>query len=253
MLRVNQLPTVIAGFCLLAGSVTFAGEVNIAVASNFSRPLKKISQLFENRTGHRVNLSVGSTGKHYTQIHHGAPFDLFYAADSKRPALLEKERLIIPGSRFTYAIGKLVLWSPRKDYVDNQGMILQQHGAFQHIAIANPRLAPYGRAAKEVLEAKGLWKGLFLQAVRGENIGQTFQFVKSGNAELGFVAWSQIQSPDPDQSIPGSYWDIPASLYSPIEQQAVQLTASPIASDFLNFSHSQEVAGIIRQSGYDLP
>lgn len=240
----------IAALSLFANGTVFAREINIAVASNFIKPLREISKLFEQRSGHKVNISAGSTGKHYTQIVHGAPFDLFFAADSKRPARLEENGLIVPGSRFTYAIGTLVLWSSKPDYVDNEGVILHR-GGFQHLAIANPRLAPYGKAAREVMEAKGVWERLSSQTVRGENIGQTFQFVKSGNAELGFIAWSQIQKSGGEVS--GSYWMIPSRLHSPIRQQAVQISASAIARDFLAFTQSPEVKAIIRQFGYNTP
>ncbi len=240
----------IAAFLLFGSSWLYAGEISIAVASNFSKPMQKISRLFEANTGHKVILSIGATGKHYTQIHHGAPFDLFFAADSNRPALLEKDGMILSGSRFTYAIGQLVLWSPKNNYVDSQGKILRT-GKFQHLAIANPRLAPYGKAAQEVLQRLGLWERLKQQAVRGENIGQAFQFVKSGNAELGFVAWSQLQ--ENDSTISGSYWKPSTKLYSPIEQQAVQISQSTIAQDFMAFVKTPMVASLIRQYGYHTP
>lgn len=239
-----------AAWLLLTTTAGSADEIYVAVASNFSRTLQTIATRFEAATGHRINMSVGATGKHYAQIRHGAPFDIFFAADSRRPALLESENIALPGSRFTYALGKLVLWSPREGYVDDQGSILETED-FSHLAIANPRLAPYGKAAKEVLQARKLWDALKGRTVRGENIGQTFQFVKSGNAELGFVAWSQIRQPG--KPVSGSFWDIPQQLYTPIRQQAVLLKRSKPAQAFASFVKSNTAQAIIRESGYDLP
>lgn len=242
----------LSGFLLLLLISTWsrADEIHVAVASNFVNTLKYLAEKFEAASDHRVIVSAGSTGKHYAQIIHGAPFDIFFAANSKRPALLEAEDVAQPDSRFTYAIGKLVLWSPKAGYVDNRGKILDA-GTFQYLAMANPRLAPYGKAAQEVLQARGLWEALKGRAVRGENIGQTFQFVKSGNAELGFVAWSQVKNPG--QPIPGSWWDIPADLYTPVEQQAVVLSDSLAALAFVNFVKSEEAQAIIRDFGYLTP
>ncbi len=235
---------------MLASTWSIADEIRVAVASNFANTLKAIISNFAAASGHKVKLSIGSTGKHYAQIHHGAPFDVFFAADSKRPALLEAEGIALPGSRFTYAVGKLVLWSPRADYVDTQGKILKT-GKFQHLAMANPRLAPYGKAAQEVLQSHGLWETLKGRTVRGESIGQAFQFIKSGNAELGFVAWSQIKYPG--QPAPGSWWDIPATLYTPIEQQAVLLSDAKAAQAFVRFVKNAETRELIRSFGYKIP
>ena len=233
----------------LCASTTLADELLVAVASNFSGTLKTIAGQFEALTGHRIRISAGATGKQYAQILHGAPYDLFFAADAHRPALLETQGFSQPGNRFTYAIGKLVLWSPANAYVDPQGKILQQ-GNYQYLAMANPRLAPYGKAARETLLALGLWQTLKSRTVRGENIGQTFQFVKSGNTELGFVALSQIKG-DPSSS--GSHWVIPENLYTPIEQQAVILTPSTTATAFADFVKSDKVKALIKASGYALP
>ncbi len=250
----RMLTRVVALWLLLSATVTMADEifvaVAVAVASNFAGTLKTITKRFEAATGHKVHISVGATGKQYAQIRHGAPFDLFFAADSRRPELLESEGFTQPGSRFTYALGKLVLWSPLPAYVDPQGKILEQ-GDFKHLAMANPRLAPYGKAAREVLQALGLWQRLQPRTVRGENIGQAFQFVKSGNAELGLVAWSQIKRAGPPA--PGSHWAVPTLLYSPIEQQAVVLKPSKATREFAAFVRSNEVKALIRDSGYDLP
>lgn len=226
------------------------GQVRIAVASNFSDAIEDIAGRFEAKTGHRVTLTFGSTGKHYAQITNGAPFDAFFAADIRHPELLEQEGLIVPGSRFTYAIGKVVLWSPKAGYVDAEGKVLEQAG-FRHLAIANPKLAPYGQAAQEVLQARGILDKLSDRLVLGENIGQAFQFVQSGNAELGFVAYSQVKRPG--KSIEGSWWDVPQSLYTPIEQQAVLLKDNEVARGFLEFVRSDEALGTIREYGYGTP
>ncbi len=227
-----------------------AAEINVAVASNFTHAMITISEHFETRTGHRITLIFGSTGKHYAQIKNGAPFDIFFAADRKRPERLEKEGLAVPGSRFTYAIGKLVLWSPIKDYTNSEAKTLEKR-EFHHLAIANPKLAPYGRAAHEVLQSLGLWDKLNGLIIRGENISQAFQFVKSGNAELGFVSYSQIKHPE--QAIQGSFWDIPQIHYNPIEQQAIQLKESKTARLFLIFVQNHEVREMIRGYGYNVP
>jgi molybdate transport system substrate-binding protein len=156
----------------------------------------------------------------------------------------------VPDSRFTYALGRLVLWSPEPGYVDPEGAVLEG-GGFRHLAIANPRLAPYGKAAQEVLQARGLWERLGPRLVRGENIGQAYQFVSSGNAALGFVAWSQL--PRPGQPPWGSLWKVPQALYTPIQQQALLLRDRPVARSFLAFVRSEPALKIIRDYGYDLP
>jgi molybdate transport system substrate-binding protein len=241
---------------LMAGILTAiplqvaADVIRVAAASNFSETIKTLSRRFEAKTGHRVILSLGSTGKHYAQIMNGAPFHLFFAADSRRPELLEKQGMIQAGSRFTYAIGRIVLWSPRPGYVDQDARVLEQ-GDFRHLAIANPRLAPYGRAAQELLQAKGVWGRLQGRMVRGENIGQAFQFVKSGNAELGLVAHSQIRRPNRETT--GSFWIVPQSLYAPIRQQAVLLKDNPTARAFMDFARSQPSLDLIRSYGYAAP
>jgi molybdate transport system substrate-binding protein len=235
---------------LMVGLPAVAGAIRVAVASNFADAAKEIAGRFEQKSGHEVVLVLGSTGKHYAQIKNGAPFEAFLAADARRPALLEEEGAAQPGTRFTYALGTLVLWSPKADYVDAGGAVLRK-GGFRHLALANPKLAPYGKAAQEVMEGIGLWQALQSRMVRGENIGQTFQFVKSGNAELGFVAWSQIRRPD--EPATGSWWEIPQRLYSPIEQQAVLLDDNPVARDFLAFVRAEEGREIIRTYGYGTP
>ncbi|UZE97369.1 molybdate ABC transporter substrate-binding protein [Alkalimarinus alittae] len=224
-----------------------AGEIRVAVASNFSDTIKALAHSFEKQTGHHVVVVVGSTGKHYAQIVHGAPYDAFFAADIERPQRLEREGYAIPSTRFTYAIGKLVLWSPNEDLVD-ESLSIFQSAEFRYLAIANPKLAPYGLAAKDVLQAKGLWASLQTKMVRGENIGQTYQFVKSGNAELGFVAYTQVKNKIDRRE--GSVWMIPQSLYTPIEQQAVLLKSNPVARSFLSFVKSEESKIVIQRYGY---
>ena len=227
-----------------------AETIRAAVASNFARVLAELSQRFEQSTGHKVLLAHGSTGKHYAQIVNAAPFELFFAADAARPERLEEEGRAIAGSRFTYAVGKLVLWSPKPGLVDPAGTVLGR-GEFARLAIANPDLAPYGRAAREVLERLGLWSVVKEGAVRGENIGQTFQFVRSGNADLGFVALSQLRRPG--HAIEGGYWEVPQSLYTPIAQQAVLLRENRTARDFLAFVRNDASLALIRDYGYGIP
>ena len=223
---------------VLATGQAVAEEIRVAVASNFANVIKILSAQFEAATGHKVTLIYGSTGKHYAQIRNGAPFDAFFAADIKRPELLEKAGFALPGSRFTYARGKVVLWSPRAGYIDAEGEVLAK-GAFTYLAIANPGLAPYGKAAEEVLRARGLWDELNTRVVRGENIGQAFQFVKSGNAELGFLAYSQVRRPG--HPVEGSWWEVPQALYTPVDQQAVLLKENEVAR------------ALVREFGYTTP
>jgi len=250
-----KVPGLLLNILLLSVLMTcnrplYADEILVAVASNFSGVIKKLSDAFEAKTEHKVILSPGSTGKHYAQIINGAPFDVFFSADAERPLKLEVEGMTVPGSRFTYAIGKLVLWSPQQGYVDAEGRVLEQSD-FRHLSIANPRHAPYGRAAEQVLRARGLWNGLKGKFVRGENISQAFRFVKSGNAELGFVAASQVNRPG--QGIEGSMWDVPQALYTPVRQQAVLLRDSEATRAFLAYVKGHDALKIIRDYGYDTP
>jgi len=236
--------------CALSASFARADEIHVAVASNFRQAFSAAADRFEEQSGHEVTLIAGSTGKHYAQILNGAPFDAFFAADAARPVRLESERRIVPGSRYTYAIGKLVLWSADESLVDARGDVLQS-GSYCYLAIANPELAPYGVAARQVLQTLGLWDGLSHKLVRGENIGQAFQFVVTANAELGFVARSQLETPG--QEFGGSAWEPPPSLYDPIEQQAVLLKDSPAGREFMTFMQGKEARALIRAYGYDVP
>lgn len=246
----SPLITRLAALLLLASCSTGlqAAELVIAVASNFQPAMHQLARRFEAKTGHRLRLVTGSTGKHYAQVHNGAPYDLFFAADSERPLRLEQEGLARPDSRFTYALGALVLWSPDTSLVDSAGEVLRGD-AFGRLAIANPRLAPYGRAARETLVALGLWASLQDRLVRGENIAQAFHYVYSGNAQLGLIAHAQLRTLD----VPGSRWPVPAELHAPIEQQAVLLKDTLAGRDFLAYVRSAEAVAIIRQFGYAVP
>ena len=232
-----------------------ADEIKIAVASNFYPTMKELVTHFESitpnsDTTNNIVLISGSSGKHYAQILNGAPFDLFFSADKLRPNMLEKEEVFNNQSRFTYALGKLVLWSPFNEYVDSDGQVLYTDD-FRFLAIANPKIAPYGVASKETLTSMNLWQDMEEKLVRGENIAQTFQFAKSGNAKLGFVSYSQILSLN--SSSEGSYWLVPQDMYQPIEQQAILLKDSSLGKDFLSFIMSDEALDIIKRNGYDLP
>lgn len=242
----------LATACLLmaAADQVAADRIQIAVASNFAGALARIAERFEAQSGHQVTLVPGSTGKHYAQITNGAPFAAFFAADVQRPELLDKENAIVPGSRFTYAVGQLALWSPMPGLVDPEGRVLAR-GTFRHLAMANPRLAPYGRAAQEALQSLGLWQALEGRLVFGENIGHTFHFVNSGNAELGLVAYSQVMHPE--DPVGGDHWKVPRSLHSPIEQQAVSLVDTEPVRAFFAYVKSDEGQTIIRDFGYVTP
>lgn len=237
---------------MLLVTASQAAEINVAVAANFTAPMKVIAADFENATGHKALLTFGATGKFYAQIKNGAPFEVLLAADQETPAKLEKENDAIQGSRFTYAIGKLVLWSAKHDFVDDKGDVLKK-GNFEHIAIASPKLAPYGAAAVEVLEKLGLLSTLQPKLVQGENIAQTHQFVFTGNAELGFVALSQVYEDGKVKS--GSAWIVPTSLHAPIRQDVVILTKgkdNPAARALIEYLKSEKARAVIKSFGYDL-
>ncbi len=247
--RLFALPLIVFG---LAAGPASANEVQVAVAANFTAPMKTIAADFEKATGHKLALSFGATGKFHTQIRNGAPFDILLAADDETPAKLEKEGLGVPGSRFTYAIGKLVLWSAKPGFVDDKGEVLRK-GGFRHVALAAPKLAPYGAAAVEALSKLGLLASIEPKFVQGESIGQTYQFIVSGNAELGFVALSQVYEDGKIKS--GSAWIVPASLYSPIRQNAVLLTkgkGNPAAEALLKYLKGDKAKAVIKSYGYDL-
>lgn len=241
--------------CLLAmtlGSSALAGEVQVAVAANFTAPMHAIATGFKKATGHKVVASFGATGQLYAQIKNGAPFEVFLAADDTTPARLESEQAIQAGSRYTYAPGKLALWSTKPNYVDDQGAVLKK-GDFLHLSIANPKTAPYGLAATQVIAKFGLTETLASKIVQGQSISQAYQFVSSNNAELGFVALSQIYK---DGKIAqGSAWIVPADLHDPIRQDAVILkngAANPVAQAFIDYLKGPQAAEVIRSYGYEL-
>ena len=242
-------------FCLLWVGLTAcarAGEVQVAVAANFAGPMERLVEGFTAATGHTAKLSVGSTGKFYTQIQAGAPFEVLLAADSDTPKKLIAEGRAQPGSNFTYAVGKLVLWSAQPGLVDAQGAVLAA-GHYAHLAMANPKLAPYGEAAVQVIKALNLTESLAPKLVTAESIGQAYQFVATGNAELGFVALSQVAIPG--KAVPGSYWLVPASLYGEIRQDAVILqpgAANPAAAALMTYLRSDPARRLIQSFGYGL-
>ncbi|GHT90295.1 molybdate-binding periplasmic protein ModA [Betaproteobacteria bacterium] len=250
--RFCKLSILAAASLTLASFSAHADEVQIAVAANFTAPMKAIAALFEQDTGHKVTASFGATGGLYTQIKNGAPFDVFLAADDSTPIKLEKEGAIIPGSRFTYAIGTLVLWSATEGYLDGQGEVLKQ-GKFAHLAIANPKTAPYGTAAIQTLTRLGLLENVQDKFVQGENITQTYQFISTGNAKLGFVALSQVYKDGKITS--GSAWIVPGELYESIRQDAVLLSrggSNPAAKALVDYLKGQKAAAVIQSYGYGL-
>jgi molybdate transport system substrate-binding protein len=229
-----------------------AAEVQVAVAANFATAMKGIARRFEEATGHTLKLTFGSSGKFFAQIMNGAPFEVFLSADVEKPMRLEEQAMAVEGSRFTYAVGSLVLWSRDPKLIEDDGSALYE-GKFNHLAVANPRLAPYGAAAADTLMALGLWDELQSRIVRGENVSQTYQFVATGNAELGFVALSQITQ---DGKIAyGSAWIVPAVMYSPIRQEAVLLNKgrhNKVASALLQYLRGSDAKAIIKAHGYRL-
>lgn len=248
-------PTPVALIATLALNLGFVGsacgeQVQVAVAANFSAPMQAIISAFETSSGHRVLAAYGATGQFYAQINHGAPFEVLLAADHSTPARLEQEGAGVPGSRFTYAIGALALWSAHSDYVDSAGVVLK-NTPFRYLAIANPKTAPYGLAATQVLERLGLTQAITPKLVEGQNIAQAYQFVASGNAELGFVALSQIYKDGRLTS--GSAWRVPPELHEPIRQDALLLAKgkdNPAAKALLQYLRGEPAATLIRAYGY---
>ena len=228
-----------------------ADVVQVAVAANFTAPARALAEVFARTTGHEAKLSFGATGAFYTQIKNGAPFDVLLAADDERPARLEKEGDTVAGSRFTYATGQLVLWSAKPGLVDDEGAVLK-HGQFGKIAIANPKNAPYGAAAVEAMNKLGLAAALQPKLVTGESIGQTFNFIATGNAELGFVALAQVLEGGKLKS--GSMWVVPAQYHAPIIQDAVILNraaSNPAAKAWMELLKTPQSKALIRSYGYE--
>ena len=235
----------------MAGSL-HAAEARVAVAANFAEPVKAIAAVLEKTTGHTLKISVGATGGLYAQIKNGAPFDVMLAADTKTPAQLEADGLAQPGGRFTYATGKLVLWSADAAKVDSQGAVLKGRG-FRKLAVANPKTAPYGAAAIEVIDKLGLSASLTPKLVQGESIGQTYNFAFTGNAEIAFVAMSQVL--EGGRLKGGSMWVVPQNLYAPIRQDAVLLKTganNEAAKALMKLLQSSDIKTLIRSYGYDL-
>lgn len=229
-----------------------AAEVKVAVAANFAAPMQKIAVAFAQDTGHRAVISLGATGKFYAQISNGAPFELLLAADEETPARLAREGRAVAGTRHTYAIGRLVLWSRQPGQVDHAGAVLR-NGNFRRLALADPKLAPYGAAALQVINGLGLGAALAPKFVQGESIAQTYQFAATGNAELAFVALSQVWAEGRLKD--GSAWVVPAALHTPIRQDAIVLNPGrdqPAAAALMDYLRSEKARAIIRSFGYDL-
>ena len=247
-----------APVCLTALLTVFAtgaaqaDEVQVAVAANFTAPIQAIAADFEKDTGHKLVAAYGATGQFYTQIKNGAPFEVFLSADDTTPEKLEKEGDTVKGSRFTYAVGTLALWSAKDGYVDTNGEVLKKN-QYQHLSIANPKAAPYGLAATQVLEKLKLTEATKTKIVEGQNITQAYQFVSTGNAELGFVALSQIYKEGKVAS--GSAWIVPASLHDPIKQDAVILSKgkdNAAAKALVEYLKGPKAAAVIKSYGYQL-
>ena len=247
MIRLGVLVGVL--LALATSSLSAAAEVQVAVAANFTEPAKVIAERFKARTGHTATLNFGSSGQFFAQIANGAPFGVFLSADAERPQKAEADRLAVAGSRFTYATGRLVLFSRTERLVDGRGVILTT-SRFEKLAIADPKTAPYGVAAVETLRKLGAYDRLASKLVIGSSITQAFQFVDTGAAELGFVALSQVIN-EPG----GSRWVVPQTLHTPIDQQAVLLktgAGNPAATAFLQFLKGNEAKAIIRRYGYQV-
>ena len=247
-----RLMALLTAFLSSAATTAHADEISVAVAANFTAPMQIIAAGFEKETGHKVQASFGATGKFYAQIKNGAPFEVLLAADDETPARLIRENAAVAGSQFTYAIGKLVLWSAKPAIVDGAGDVLKA-GGFGHLAIANPKLAPYGAAAVEVMKGMGVYETVQPRIVTGESIAQTHQFISTGNALLGFVALSQVLK---DGKIDGSAWIVPATRYAPIRQDAVILEkgkGKPAAEALMKYLKSDQTKAVIQSFGYALP
>ena len=244
-------PLLLPLLLLVVSGAVHADSVVVAVAANFTDAARELAKRFERATGHTARISYGSTGKLYAQIENGAPFEVFLAADAARPERAEAEGLAVAGSRFTYATGTLVLWSSDAGRFDD-GPAYLRAAAFDRAAIANPKTAPYGAAARQVLERLGLWSALRPRLVRGDSIAQTFQFTATDNAQVGFVAFSQIKAWSGD---PGSLWRIPEDHYEPLVQQAVLLKRgeeNPAARAFVDYLRGDEARALITDFGYGI-
>ncbi len=252
MRRFSLRPLLALAAGALCSTAAPAETVQVAVAANFTAPAKALAEVLNKTTGHEAKLSFGPSGGFYTQIKNGAPFDVFLSADDERPARLEQEGETVPGTRLTYAIGRLVLWSAREGVVDQACAVLKS-GNFNTIAIANPKLAPYGAAAMQTLEAMGLTEAITPKVVTGENIGQTHNFVATGNADLGFVAKSQVLHSGRLKG--GSMCEVPGSYHAPIVQDAVMLRraeSNPAAKAWMALLRSPRTHELLRSYGYEV-
>ena len=250
-MNVCRLLSGLMALLLLLALPAHADEISVAVAANFTAPMKLIAAEFERDSGHKLVTSFGSTGKFYAQIKNGAPFEVLLTADDETPEKLMKEGAAVSGSAFTYAIGKLVLWSAKPGLVDGAGAVLKR-GDFAHLSLAEPKLAPYGAAGVEAMKALRVYEAIQPKIVTAENITQAYQFISSGNAELGFVALSQVLK---DGKIDGSSWLVPANLYSPIRQDAVILEkgrGKPAVDALMKYIRGDKAKAIIKSFGYEL-
>jgi molybdate transport system substrate-binding protein len=251
--RMPPLAVLLAVVAALGGApAAFAAQVSVAVTANFAAPMQQIAKLFQQDTSHEAVLSIGSTGRFHAQITHGAPFQVMLSADDETAARLEREGLAVPGTRHTYAVGRLVLWSRDTQRVDSLGQVLRA-ASFDRLAVADPKLAPYGAAAMQVLDSLGLRRTLAPRLVVGESVAQAYQFVATGNAPLGFVARSQVMVDGRLQG--GSAWLVPAELHAPIRQDAVLLLpgqGQPAALALMAYLRSEKARDIVRRFGYDL-
>jgi molybdate transport system substrate-binding protein len=250
-MKLSHLPVGLLASLAVLTLPAHGDELSVAVAANFTAPLKRLAAEFEKDTGHKVLASYGSTGKFYAQIKYGAPFEVLLAADDEAPAKLIKENQAVAGTQFTYAVGKLLLWSARPGLVDGAGAVLKT-GPFNHLAVTDPKLAPYGVASIETMKALGVYGAVQPKIVTAENISQAYQFISSGNAELGFVALSQVLK---DGKVEGSSWLVPAKLYTPIRQDAVLLDkgkGKAAAEALMKFLKTDKARAIIKSFGYEL-
>lgn len=248
----GHLRTILTALLFTLISPLQAGEVQVAVAANFTAPMQAIARAFEHDSGHQVIAAYGATGQLYAQIQHGAPFEVLLSADASTPATLEAQGQGVRGSRFTYAIGRLVLWSATPDYLDGSDAVLKAN-LYRYLAIADPKTAPYGLAATQVLAQLGLTEAVQGKLVTGQSIAKALHFIATGNAELGFVALSQVYQDGQLKS--GSAWVVPAALHTPIKQDALLLKKgedNPVAAAFLEYMKGEQAAKIIKAYGYQL-
>lgn len=239
--------------CGLMSSSVWAGEVSVAVTSNFAAPMERLVPLFQKESGHTVKVSLGASGKLYAQIKNKVPFDVFLSADDEMPKSLMQEGLAVSGTRFVYATGRLVLWSAQPDLVDEKGAVLNK-GNFNMLAIANPRFSPYGVAAKETLTKLIMWNSIQEKLAKGESVTQTYQLAATEKADLAFIALSQVMRDG--KVTAGSWWLVPPEMHKPILQSAVLLSGAKdqaAAKAFLAFLKSEKARAAMRGFGYELP